>query len=106
NPSGARNATTVSFVMWHILFSARTVARQQRLDMPPNHPITNFRLLLGARVQGGAGRKLHRLSPHRTGTHARRQSGRALQQLVGGFARPGTAYRSRLINVAGQGMMR
>jgi hypothetical protein len=28
--------------MWHILFSARTVARQQRLDMPPNPPVTNF----------------------------------------------------------------
>jgi hypothetical protein len=44
NHSGARNATTVSFVMWHILFSARTAARQLRLDMPPNLPVTNFQL--------------------------------------------------------------
>jgi hypothetical protein len=29
--------------MWHILFSARTAAREQRLDMPPNLPVTNFR---------------------------------------------------------------
>ena len=42
NPSGARYATTVSFVMWHILFSARPAARRQRLDMPPNPPVTNF----------------------------------------------------------------
>jgi len=27
-----------------ILFSARTAARQQRLDMPPNPPVTNFQL--------------------------------------------------------------
>jgi hypothetical protein len=28
--------------MWHILFSARTAAREQRLDMPPNLTVTNF----------------------------------------------------------------
>jgi len=28
--------------MWHILFSARTAARQQRLDMPPNPPSPTF----------------------------------------------------------------
>jgi len=32
--------------MWHILFSLRIAARQHRHDMPPNHPITNFRALL------------------------------------------------------------
>ena len=32
--------------MWHILFSARTAAREQRLDMPPNLTVTNFQLLL------------------------------------------------------------
>ena len=42
-PVGAQNATTVSFVMWHILFFARTVARQQPLHMSPNLPVTNFR---------------------------------------------------------------
>ena len=28
----------------NIPFSARTAARQQRLDMPPNPPVTNFQL--------------------------------------------------------------
>ena len=41
-PSGARNPTIVSFVIRHILCSARTAARQQRLDMPPNLPVPNF----------------------------------------------------------------
>jgi transposase len=33
---GVLRVDGISFVMWHILFSARTAARQQRLDMPPN----------------------------------------------------------------------
>jgi len=40
------NSKIVSFFMWHILFSLRIAARQHRHDMPPNHPITNFRALL------------------------------------------------------------
>ena len=44
NLSGARYATTLSVVMWHILFSARPAAHQQRPDMPPNPPVTNFQL--------------------------------------------------------------
>jgi hypothetical protein len=31
-------------VMWHILFSMRIAARQQRHDMPPIRAVTNFRL--------------------------------------------------------------
>ncbi len=33
-PADRVTPTTVFFVMWHILFSVRTAARQQRLDMP------------------------------------------------------------------------
>ncbi|MFT5346627.1 MAG: hypothetical protein ACI95S_002376, partial [Dinoroseobacter sp.] len=35
---------TVFLVMWHIPFSMRIAARQQRHDMPPIRAVTNFQL--------------------------------------------------------------
>jgi hypothetical protein len=35
---------TVFFVMWHILFSTKIAARQQRQDMPAIRAVTNFQL--------------------------------------------------------------
>jgi len=47
--------------MWHILFSSRIAALQHRHDMPPNHPITNFRALLRVRAKNPLMRRKFRL---------------------------------------------
>ena len=41
-PAIAAKAQTM--LVADILFSARIAAREQRLDMPPNPPVTNFQL--------------------------------------------------------------
>ena len=41
---GFVKSITVFFVMWHILFSTKIAARQQRQDMPAIRAVTNFQL--------------------------------------------------------------
>ncbi|HBS50074.1 MAG TPA: DNA ligase D, partial [Rhodobacteraceae bacterium] len=41
----------VSSFMWHIVFPSGIAACEHRHDMPPNHPITNFRALLTRRQE-------------------------------------------------------